>query len=159
MKSSQVRFGPVFAALSLATMLAGASDPVLGTWKLNLARSRFLAGPAFKSETRTYEQQKDGTKVTIHSVDGKGREATIIYVATPDGQAHPVSGSGGPADSVALTSVDEFTAISILTHAGREIARTTRTVSKDGKTMTISYKGQDPDGYEVNYTLFFDRVN
>ena len=43
-------------------------------------------------------------------------------------------------------------------HAGKEIAKTTRVVSEDGKTMTIIYKGLDPEGNDVNYTLIFDRV-
>jgi hypothetical protein len=98
-------------------------------------------------------------KVTIRTVDGKGREATIVYLTTPDGQQHSVSGAGGPADAVALKRINEFTAESILMHASREIARTTRTVSEDGKTMTITYTGLDPDGDQVNNTLLFDRVS
>jgi len=34
-----------------------------------------------------------------------------------------------------------------------------RAVADDGKTMTITYKGQDPEGNQVNYTLVFDKVN
>jgi hypothetical protein len=98
-------------------------------------------------------------KVTIRTVDGKGRQATSVYLTTPDGQQHSVSGAGGPADAVALKRINEFTAESILMHASREIARTTRTVSEDGKTMTITYTGLDPDGNQVNNTLLFDRVN
>jgi hypothetical protein len=102
--------------------------------------------------------EKDGVKVTIRTVDGRGRQATIIYLTTPDGQQHAVSGSGGPADAVALKRIDEFTAESALMHAGKEIAKTTRVVSENGKTMTITYNGFDPEGNRVNYTLVFDRV-
>ena len=134
------------------------ADGVIGTWRLNVHKSRFLPGPAFKSETRTYEEQKDGVKVTIHTVDGKGRDVTSIYLTTPDGQQHVVSGAGGPADSVGLKRINEFTAESTLMHAGKEIAKTTRVLDQQGKTMTISYKGLDPDGNPVDYTLVFERV-
>lgn len=64
----------------------------------------------------------------------------------------------GPADSVGPKRINEYTAESTLIHAGKEIARTTRVVSEDRKTMTITYKGLDPEGNDVNYTLVFDRV-
>ncbi|MBV8731221.1 MAG: hypothetical protein JO336_15545 [Acidobacteriia bacterium] len=149
-----------WAALLLffAAMLWPAGDPVIGTWQLNVRKSRFLPGPAFKSETRTYEEQKDGVKVTIHTVNGKGREVTSIYLTTPDGQQHVVSGAGGPADSVGLKRINEFTAESTLMHAGKEIAKTTRVLDPEGRTMTITYKGLDPEGSPVDYTLVFERV-
>jgi hypothetical protein len=57
-----------------------------------------------------------------------------------------------------LRRINEFTAESTLMHAGREIAKTTRVVSEDGKSMTITYKGLDPRGEPVDYTLRFDRL-
>ncbi|MBV9508644.1 MAG: hypothetical protein JO323_26970 [Acidobacteriia bacterium] len=123
-----------------------------------MQKSRFLPGPGFKSETRTYEQEKDGIKVTIRTVDGRGRDATSIYVTTPNGEQHKVSGSGGPADSVALKRINNFTAESSLMHAGKEIAKTKRVIDEQGQTMTITYNGLDPDGNPVNYTMVFDRI-
>jgi hypothetical protein len=135
-----------------------AADPILGTWKLNVQKSRFLPGPAFKSESRTYAQEDGGIKVTIQTVDGKGNPATIIYLTTPDGQQHSVSGSGGPADVVALKRIDERTAESTLMHAGKEIAKTRRVITEDGKVMTITYQGLDPNGTPVNNTEVFEHV-
>jgi len=97
-------------------------------------------------------------KVTIRTVDAKGRLVTSVYLTTPDGEQHAVAGSGGPADSVGLKRINEFTAESTLMHAGKQIAKTTRVVAEDGKTMTITYKGLDPEGNDVNYTLVFDHV-
>ena len=45
------------------TMLAQTSkDAHIGTWKLNVAKSKFSPGPGYKSETRTYEPTADGYK-------------------------------------------------------------------------------------------------
>ena len=33
---------------------APAADPVIGTWQLNVAKSKFSPGPAPKSDARTY---------------------------------------------------------------------------------------------------------
>lgn len=147
--------------LALAPILATtlwSADPSLGTWKLNLRRSIFHPGPGFQSETRTYEEVKDGVQVTIRTINAKGKLVTSIYLTTPDGEQHAVSGSGGPADSVGLKRINEFTAESILMHAGKEIAKTTRVISEDARTMTITYRGLDPEGNDVNYTLVFERV-
>ena len=147
------------AALGMLVPLAvSAADLTLGSWRLNVQKSKFLPGPAFRSEVRTYEQEPDGVKVTIRTVDGKGKDVTSVYLTTPDGQQHSVTGLGGPADSVGLKQINEYTAESTLLHAGKEIAKTTRVISGDGQTMTITYQGLDPGGNPVNYTLFFERV-
>jgi hypothetical protein len=159
MAVSCVRWARLLVLLPICATILLSADPVLGTWKLNVRRSTFRPGPGFQNETRTYEEQKDGVKVTIRTVDARGRLVESVYLTTPDGEQHPVSGSGGPADSVGLKRVDEFTAESTLLHAGKEIAKTTRVVSADGKTMTITYKGLDPRGDDVHYTLVFDRLN
>jgi hypothetical protein len=158
MEMPRFRFTKLFAFGVLVTTALWAADLTLGTWQLNVKKSKFLPGPAFQSETRIYEEQGDGVKVTIRTVDGKGKQVTSVFITTPDGQQHAVSGSGGPADSVGLRRINEFTAESTLLHAGKEIAKTTRVVSEDGKTMTIIYKGLDPEGNPVDYTLFFDRL-
>ena len=144
MKRTYIRLSSVLA-FALAALTLSAADPALGSWKLNLLKSKFVPGPGFKSETRTYEEQVDGIRVTIHTVDGKGRQVSSVYLTTTDGEQHQVSGSGGPADSVALKRINENTAESTLLHAGKEIAKTTRTVSGDGQSMTITYKGRDPE--------------
>src|SRR5262249_26165205 len=109
---------PVALALFLMPQLR-AEDPILGTWKLNVGKSTFHPGPGFRGETRTYERQADGVKVTIRTVDGNGKLVRNAFLTTPDGQQHPVSGAGGPADAVALKQLDAFTAETTLTHAGK----------------------------------------
>ena len=54
-------------ALLIATgqALAQATDPVVGTWELNLAKSAFTPGPAPKSETRTYEASGSDFKLMV----------------------------------------------------------------------------------------------
>jgi hypothetical protein len=59
-------------SLFLATLLAAGSvasaataDPVIGTWKLNVAKSKMPADATMKSQTRVYSQSADGITVTI----------------------------------------------------------------------------------------------
>jgi len=54
---------------------AGAVDPVVGTWTLNVEKSKFSPGPAPKSQTRTYSAGADGVSL---SVSGVGADGTAI---------------------------------------------------------------------------------
>jgi hypothetical protein len=134
-----------------------AADPTIGTWKLNLAKSKFYPGPAFRSDTRIYEEVPDGIKVTIITVDASGKTVRSEYPVNYDGKFHPVSGQGGPADAVALKRINAYVSETSLMHAGRITATARRVVSVDGKTMTVSYKGLDPEGRNVDYTLVYEK--
>ncbi len=49
-----IAFGSALAILGPAvTLKPQAADPLIGTWKLNLAKSKFSPGPAPKSVTAT----------------------------------------------------------------------------------------------------------
>src|ERR1700674_582720 len=50
------------------------ADPVVGTWKLNLAKSTFGGGPALKSQIRTYSQSAQGITLKLKTVRADGRE-------------------------------------------------------------------------------------
>ena len=58
-----------------AVMAAGAADPIVGTWQLNVAKSKFNPGPALKSQTRVYTESAKGIsiKVTQVAADGTAR--------------------------------------------------------------------------------------
>ena len=56
-----------FVALTLSF---AAENPMMGTWKLNEAKSKFSPG-ASKSVTVVYEADGDNMKCTIDGVDGQ----------------------------------------------------------------------------------------
>jgi hypothetical protein len=51
-----------------------------------------------------------------------------------------------------MQRIDDYTAESVLTHAGHTIGTARRTVSAGGQTMTITFKGS-----QVNDTAFYDK--
>ena len=153
------RAGPArFCALILGTAISvWAADASLGTWKLNIEKSKFDPGPAFKSETRTYEEQPLGIRVTIRTLDADGKSVVSEYPVNYDGKFYPVEGTGGPADAIAMTRINDHTAESTLMHGTTVVAKARRVVSDDGRTMRITYKGADPAGRVVDYTLFYEK--
>ena len=58
----------VMATALVAVLAAAPPDPILGTWKLNLSKSKFNPGPAPRSQTRTYIQTPEGVQVTINTI-------------------------------------------------------------------------------------------
>src|SRR5262245_14221865 len=122
--------------------LLWAADPVIGTWKLNVAKSTYSPGPAPKSQTRIYEEHLGGVRVTIKTVHADGQSTSVQHPLNYDGKEQPVTGSSS-ADSIALEKIDDYTSEAILKHATRVIGSNRRVVSRDGKTMTITYQGTD----------------
>ena len=148
----------VLAIILGAAIAVWAADPTIGTWRLNVAKSEFKA-PALhlKSEVRTYEESPEGVKVRIRTIEGDGHSVTVEYPANYDGKYYPVRGSGGPADAIALTTINDHEAALTLMHGNNIVATALRVVSKNGRTMTISYKGSDPVGRQVDRLLFYER--
>jgi hypothetical protein len=130
----------------LPAMLCGAAmlwaaEPVVGTWKLNIAKSRYLPGPPPKSQIRIYEEAADGgIKATVRTVTRDGRTIVEEYPSNYDGREHTVTGAPDK-DGIIMQKVDIFTAESTIMHGGMVIGSARRTLSGDGKTMTITYQG------------------
>jgi hypothetical protein len=131
-----------------------ARDPAVGTWRLVLEKSKYYPGPAPRSETRTYEADGDLLKCTIRRVDGKGRAETIAYKANYD-NPYPVTGSPDY-DAIKMTRVDDRTAESVLSHAGRVFGVARRVLAADGMTMTITLRREAE--VLTNNVAFYERV-
>jgi hypothetical protein len=133
-----------------------AADPVLGSWELIVAKSKYNPGPAPKSQTRIYQALPEGMKVTIKTVDADGRSSVVVHPANYDGKDYPITGST-QADVIALKQIDTYTSEAILKHAGQILATSRRVVSTDGKSMTVTYKGIDSRGRQVDSVAVYER--
>ncbi len=148
----------VLAAQSLPAKLSAHSDEdrlLLGTWKLNVAKSKYRSGLPPKSQTRVYEPHDQGVKATIKTVYADGHSTTIQYTANYDALEYPVSGSPD-ADTIALKKIAPRTAEAVLSHAGKVMATARRIISEDGTTLTIEYQGQLGNG-RVDYVAIYDK--
>ncbi len=143
----------------LGTLFLGtsafAADAVAGTWKLNVAMSKF-SGTAPKSGTRVYMEAADGMALDQKMVGADGKERAMHVKYTYDGKDYPATGNPD-ADTVAATVVDAHTANFTLKMGGKVAGTVQRVVSADGKTLTVHNKGTHPDGKAYDDTLVFDR--
>ena len=146
------------AALALTSPPSPAqtTDPLIGTWVLNLAKSTYSPGPAPKSATRTYTMVGNMVKSVLDQVDAAGKATTGGYTAAYDGKDYPLTGSA-TADMISLTRVDANTVDASLKKGGKEVSHTHRVISRDGKTMTLTSTGSGATGEKVKNVVIFDR--
>lgn len=146
----------VIAISGVAIAAAPASDPVVGTWKLNAAKSSFMGGPAIKDQTRTYSQDGQRISLVMKTTAADGAQQTSQTSYQLDGKDYPVKGSPD-FDSLAAQQVDSHTAKFTLKRGGKAVGTTSRTVSKDGRTLTSKMKVTTASGEESNNVLVFDK--
>lgn len=144
------------AVMLAFTTVAIAANPVVGTWQLNLAKSKFSPGPAPKTDTRTYTESADSITMMWKSVAADGKEMNVKSTFRTDGKDYPLTGSAN-FDTLTLKQVDSHTVHSTQKKGGKVVGETTRTVSKDGKELTLASKGTGADGVAYNNVMVYDR--
>jgi hypothetical protein len=150
----------VFSAIVFATALPqigfAQSDPLLGTWQLNLAKSKYSPGPPPKSGT-IYRGEGQNRKATAVGIDATGKPTVIVlpeYI--PDGKPHPVTGA--PAyDASVWTRIDAYTLNVSRTKAGKVVQTVPNVVTPDGKTLTLTTTGTDENGRQINSISVYDK--
>jgi hypothetical protein len=146
----------VATAGGVAFAAAPVPDPVVGTWQLNVSKSTFTAGPAFKSQTRTYSQSGQSITLVMKTVGADGKEATTQTTYQVDGKDFPVKGNPDY-DSLSAKQVGSNTARFTLKKVGKAVGTTSRTVSKDGKTLTSKTKMTTANGEKSDSVMVFDK--
>jgi hypothetical protein len=149
--------GFVFA-LSATTVVAAAdgADPAIGTWTLNLDKSKFHDGTAPKSMTRTYSASAAGTDMKVTGVAADGTAISQTVTLTYDGKDCAVTG-GSVYDTLSLTKINGSTVKSVLKKDGKVVGHTTRTISGKGKVLTLSTALTTPKGGTTHDVAVFDR--
>ncbi len=149
--------GTVVAFGAGAVALAGdAADPVVGTWKLNVEKSKFSSGTGMKSQTRVYTQSADGITLKVDGVAADGSAVSQECTYKYDGKDYAFKG-GPNFDTLTLKQVDAHTVESTQKKAGTAVGTTVRTISEDGKVLTLSSKGTGAKGDAYDDVVVFDR--
>jgi hypothetical protein len=152
-------------ALGLVVVLAGttfaqSSSPTnIGTWKLNVAKTKVSPGTAAasKSAAFTVEAAGAGAKVSVDSVAADDTVKHWAYSANYDGKDYPITGTSPYGEVVAITRVDANTTRNIYKKGGKVTITQNAVVSSDGKTMTITATGTNAQGQTVNAVAVYDK--
>jgi hypothetical protein len=151
----------VFAAVVVMAVVASGvllaqSNPFVGTWKLNLAKSKDTSGAIPKEETFTVQMVGDQRQVTINGTAADGSPLSFKY-AVPDKGGTGKILAGGPYDGVSGTRIDDNTREVTYMKGGKEMLHLRAVVSKDGKTNRMTLKGTDAQGKPVSGVAVFEK--
>jgi hypothetical protein len=140
----------------LSILSAQGADPRVGTWHLNVAKSKYSPGPAPKSQMLKIEAAGKGETVSSETVSATGEKTTTSYTAEFDGKPHPLKGSA-LADMVTLKRIDANTTERVDSKGGKTVTTYHRVVSQDGKTMTVTSKGTNAQGQATSNVVVFEK--
>ena len=156
----------VLQSLALSAMLAfalmpvgfaaNATDPVVGTWKLNIEKSHFAADRMPKEMTRTYTPAATGTSMTVTGVNADGSAVSQSATLTYDGKDDAFTGST-IWDSLSLKRVNGSTVKAELKKDGKIVGHTTRTISGKGTVLTLTTAYKTPKGGTIHETAVYDK--
>ena len=134
------------------------SNPLVGTWKLNVAKSKFDPGPGPKSMTRTVEAQGEGVKYTFNGVGADGNAVAYGFVVHFDGKDNPIMGSmPSGADAISAKRIDSNTFEATVKKGGKVIGTSRVEVSRDGKVTTVTSKGTNAAGQATNDVSVYEK--
>jgi hypothetical protein len=152
---------PQRTLIALAVVLAWSAgptaqtEPFLGIWELNLAKSSITRGAPPQSESIANVAEANGFKSTLTSVTGRGTSAEIHHY-TFDGAFHQTEGSD-PRE-LSFKRIDRRTIESDTRRNGQITVNRRFVVSEDGKTITVTASGVTGGGQKyTNDTRVYDR--
>lgn len=146
----------LLGAIFVAGSAYAADDPILGTWKLNVAKSRFSPGPAPKAGTRVYTESA-GLYTLDQKLTGADGKEISLQAQYRDGQE--VRGSGADTSSTVAKKLDANTWDFDIKIDGRVVGHVHRVVSADGKVLTVHNTGRQRNAATaaVDDTMVLDK--
>ena len=122
---------------------AAQSDPFLGVWEMNHAKSSVTRGTAPLSEMVTFVAESDGLKSTLVTItEGQGRAEVHHYKF--DGK--PYLTEGGDARHLTFKRTGPRSAEITVIRSGQVTATRRLEVSTDGKTLSFNASGTSANG-------------
>ena len=148
--------------LAMAVLCVGVwadDNPLIGKWKVNLAKTKYNAGTPPKNQVITYEMAGDALKLTAEIDNAQGHQ-TNTYTAKYDGKDYPFNSTARdavPGQTVRLKRIDANTTQRTTYLKGKQIGTVTEVVSKDGKTLTRTQKGVNAQGQPIDNVQVLER--
>ena len=145
-------------ALALGTSVLAQGNSSIGTWKLSLAKSKYSPGPTPRSTTIKIEGAGMGRVITtVDAVAADGAVQHWTYSGGYDSKDTPITGNNPNGDVASRKRVSASTTETTFKKAGKVTLVNTVVVSADGKTLTVTAKGTDPQGRAVDNLQVYDK--
>jgi len=132
----------------------------MGTWKLNLAKSKLPPSAANIKESILVFQEIDADTIEGSSTQTlKDGKTTTAKWTTPKSGGIQTYQQGAPANGISTLAViiDADTIYNVTLQNGKQVQLTPINFSKDGKTFTMTYKGTDAQGKPYEYFVLYEK--
>lgn len=140
--------------LAAGAFCLAADDPMMGTWKLNEAKSKIAPG-APKNTTVVYAAAGDQIKITVDGTDADGKSAHSEWTGKFDGKDYPVTGD---ATADMRSYKKEGKDLELTNKKDGKVTVTGKVViSADGKTRTVTISWTDAKGAKMTSTAVYDK--
>ena len=153
----------VLSGVALLSSVVVGADMFSGTWKLNVAKSKYSPGPVPVSGMTILSSVDGGLKFLVDGVTADGKKTHSEYTFKFDGKDYPqkpmLDGKPDPegADMISATKVDDYTYETTARLEGKVLTVTKVVVSKDGKTRTNTVTGKNAHGQTVSNTVVYEK--
>ena len=132
----------VLAMLVVSVGLRADDNPLIGKWKINLAKTKYNAGTPPKNQVITYQMVGDALKLTAEIDNAQGHQ-TNSYTAKYDGKDYPFNSTARDAvtgQTVRLKRIDGNTTQRTTYFKGKQIGRSEeRRVGKECRSRWSPY--------------------
>jgi hypothetical protein len=143
-------------AIVFSSNVAFAADNWLGTWKLNVAKSKFNPGPGPQGRTLKFESTADGIQQSADTMTSDGSPMHGGYLTRYDGVDVPWTGNPD-ADIASAKKIDDNSYVNTWKKDGKTTIVAKAVVSKDGKTLTVTQTGVNAKGQKVKNVEVYER--
>ena len=152
-----VALGSAVLMVSVFVTTARAADSNVGTWKVNLAKSKYDPGPPPKGpNVLKIEADGDGIKVSNDGVNAEGQATHVTYSAKYDGKDYPETGNPN-VDTISIKRIDANTIETIAKKGGKVMVTSRTVVSNGGKLRTTTQNGTNAQGQKVHNVIVADK--
>jgi hypothetical protein len=146
-------------AISVPQASFAQSNPLIGTWKTNLAKSTYNPGPPPRSLTLTFETEGQSQRLTIENINAQGNPVKVVVIRPNndgDGKPYPVVGVAA-FDAEAIKTINDTTSWIIRTKAGKVVTTIVSVMSADGKTFNDTITGINANGQPFYNFQVYDK--
>jgi hypothetical protein len=152
-----VLFVGIAALLMASAADAQTTEPIVGTWKLDVAKSTYKPGPAPKSSILTIEPAGKGLKIAVDAVQGDGSSLKWGFTTLRDGKEEAAVTGNPMFDVVTATRESANAGTNVYKKAGKVVMTTKAAISADGKTMTLTSTGTDAKGQAMHNVAIYTK--
>ena len=138
---------------------AQGQDPFVGTWKQNMAKSKFDPASQTPKGPTTIKREaapNGGLHVISEGTDPQGKPTRSEYTAKYDGKDYPVTGSANY-DTESFTRIDSNTRIIVYKKGSNVVRMQRQVVAKDGKSSTNDDFGAYANSAPFHNVSVFDK--